>query len=54
MILNLMPCVFPGTGDQVVGSSVTDQATRVRTGLAYTAGGAVFLALGGLPSVGGG
>ena len=50
MILNLMPCVFPVLAIKVVGFvKVTDQAARVRTGLAYTAGVVLsFLALGGL------
>ncbi len=50
MILNLMPCVFPVLAIKVVGFvKVTHQATRVRTGLAYTAGVVLsFLALGGL------
>ena len=50
LILNLMPCVFPVLAIKVVSFvKVTDQATRVRTGLAYTAGVVLsFLALGGL------
>ena len=50
MILNLMPCVFPVLAIKVVSFvKVADQATRVRTGLAYTAGVVLsFLALGGL------
>ena len=50
MILNLMPCVFPVLAIKVVSFvKVTDQATRVRTGLAYTVGVILsFLALGGL------
>ncbi|MFM9902272.1 MAG: protein-disulfide reductase DsbD family protein [Polaromonas sp.] len=50
MILNLMPCVFPVLAIKVVSFvKVTDPATRVRTGLAYTAGVVLsFLALGGL------
>ncbi|WP_371436796.1 protein-disulfide reductase DsbD family protein [Polaromonas sp.] len=50
MILNLMPCVFPVLAIKVVGFvHVKDQATRVSTGLAYTAGVVLsFLALGAL------
>ncbi len=50
MILNLMPCVFPVLAIKVVGFvHVKDQATRVRTGLAYTAGVVLsFMALGAL------
>ncbi|MES2361805.1 MAG: thioredoxin family protein [Pseudomonadota bacterium] len=50
MLLNLMPCVFPVLAIKVVGFvHVKDQATRVRTGLAYTAGVVLsFLALGAL------
>ncbi len=50
MILNLMPCVFPVLAIKVVGFvHVKDQATRVNTGLAYTAGVVLsFLALGAL------
>ena len=50
MILNLMPCVFPVLAIKVVSFvKVTDQAARVRTGLAYTVGVVLsFLALGGL------
>ena len=50
MILNLMPCVFPVLAIKVVSFvKVADQAARVRTGLAYTAGVVLsFLALGGL------
>jgi thiol:disulfide interchange protein/DsbC/DsbD-like thiol-disulfide interchange protein len=50
LILNLMPCVFPVLAIKVVGFvQVKDQATRVATGLAYTAGVVLsFLALGGL------
>jgi thiol:disulfide interchange protein DsbD len=45
-----MPCVFPVLAIKVVSFvKVTDQATRVRTGAAYTAGVVLsFLALGGL------
>jgi thiol:disulfide interchange protein len=48
LILNLMPCVFPVLAIKVVGFvHVKDRATRVSTGLAYTAGVVVsFLALG--------
>ncbi len=50
MILNLMPCVFPVLAIKVVSFvNAKDQATRVRTGLAYTVGVVLsFLALGGL------
>ncbi len=50
MILNLMPCVFPVLAIKVVGFvNVKDPATRVTTGLAYTAGVVLsFLALGAL------
>ncbi|WP_309683406.1 thioredoxin family protein [Polaromonas sp.] len=50
MVLNLMPCVFPVLAIKVVGFvQVKDQATRVRTGLAYSAGVVLsFLALGAL------
>lgn len=50
LILNLMPCVFPVLAIKVVGFvHVKDRATRVSTGLAYTAGVVLsFLALGGL------
>ena len=50
MILNLMPCVFPVLAIKVVSFvAVKDQATRVKTGLAYTAGVTLsFLALGAL------
>ncbi len=50
MILNLMPCVFPVLAIKVVSFvHVKDQATRVTTGLAYTAGVVLsFLALGAL------
>ena len=50
MILNLMPCVFPVLAIKVVGFvNVKDPATRVATGLAYTAGVVLsFLALGAL------
>ena len=50
MILNLMPCVFPVLAIKVVSFvNVKDQATRVKTGLAYTAGVTLsFLALGAL------
>ena len=50
MILNLMPCVFPVLAIKVVGFvQVKDRSTRVRTGLAYSAGVVLsFLALGAL------
>ncbi len=50
LILNLMPCVFPVLAIKVVGFvQVKDQAVRVRTGLAYSAGVVLsFLALGAL------
>ena len=50
MILNLMPCVFPVLAIKVVGFvHVKSQATRVATGLAYSAGVILsFLALGAL------
>ena len=50
MLLNLMPCVFPVLAIKVVGFvHVKDQATRVNTGLAYSAGVVLsFLALGAL------
>ena len=50
MILNLMPCVFPVLAIKVVSFvKVSDQRTRVTTGLAYSAGVTLsFLALGGL------
>lgn len=50
MILNLMPCVFPVLAIKVMSFvKVKDQATRVKTGLAYTAGVTLsFLALGAL------
>ena len=50
MILNLMPCVFPVLAIKVVSFvRVKDQATRVITGLAYSAGVVLsFLALGAL------
>ncbi|MFI5447690.1 protein-disulfide reductase DsbD family protein [Polaromonas sp. UC242_47] len=50
LILNLMPCVFPVLAIKVVGFvQMKDQATRVSTGLAYTAGVVLsFLALGAL------
>ena len=50
MILNLMPCVFPVLAIKVVSFvKVKDQATRVKSGLAYTAGVTLsFLALGAL------
>ena len=50
MILNLMPCVFPVLAIKVVGFvHVKDQAKRVATGLAYSAGVVLsFLALGAL------
>ena len=50
MILNLMPCVFPVLAIKVVSFvNAKDQATRVRTGLAYTVGVVLsFLVLGGL------
>ena len=50
MILNLMPCVFPVLAIKVVSFvHVKDQATRVSTGLAYSAGVVLsFLALGAL------
>ena len=50
MFLNLMPCVFPVLAIKVVGFvQVKDQASRVRTGLAYSAGVVLsFLALGAL------
>ncbi len=48
LILNLMPCVFPVLAIKVVGFvHVKNQATRLATGLAYTAGVVLsFLALG--------
>ncbi len=50
MILNLMPCVFPVLAIKVVSFvNAPDQATRVRTGVAYTVGVVLsFLALGAL------
>ncbi|MGB4116462.1 MAG: thioredoxin family protein [Polaromonas sp.] len=50
MILNLMPCVFPVLAIKVVSFvNVKDQATRLKTGLAYTTGVTLsFLALGAL------
>ena len=50
MILNLMPCVFPVLAIKVVGFvNVKNPATRLTTGLAYTAGVVLsFLALGAL------
>ena len=50
MFLNLMPCVFPVLAIKVVGFvQVKDQASRVRTGLAYSVGVVLsFLALGAL------
>ena len=50
LILNLMPCVFPVLAIKVVSFvHVKDQASRVTTGLAYTAGVVLsFLALGAL------
>ena len=50
MILNLMPCVFPVLAIKVVSFvNVKDQRSRVKTGLAYTAGVTLsFLALGAL------
>ncbi len=50
MILNLMPCVFPVLAIKVVGFvKVTDRASRVSTGLAYTLGVVLsFMALGAL------
>ena len=50
LILNLMPCVFPVLAIKVVSFvHVKDQATRVTTGMAYTAGVVLsFLALGAL------
>ncbi len=50
LILNLMPCVFPVLAIKMVGFvHVKDQATRLATGLAYTAGVVLsFLALGAL------
>jgi thiol:disulfide interchange protein len=50
MILNLMPCVFPVLAIKVVGFSLaSNQASRVRGGLAYSAGVVLsFLALGAL------
>ena len=50
LILNLMPCVFPVLAIKMIGFvHVKDQATRLATGLAYTAGVILsFLALGAL------
>jgi thiol:disulfide interchange protein DsbD len=50
MILNLMPCVFPVLAIKVTGFvKVKSQASRVATGLAYSAGVVLsFLALGAL------
>jgi thiol:disulfide interchange protein/DsbC/DsbD-like thiol-disulfide interchange protein len=50
LILNLMPCVFPVLAIKVVGFvNEKSQATRLTSGLAYTAGVVLsFLALGGL------
>ncbi|NMM09477.1 MAG: protein-disulfide reductase [Polaromonas sp.] len=50
MILNLMPCVFPVLAIKVVGFvHIKTQATRLATGLAYSAGVVLsFLALGAL------
>ncbi|MCX7256222.1 MAG: protein-disulfide reductase DsbD family protein, partial [Polaromonas sp.] len=50
LVLNLMPCVFPVLAIKMVGFvHVKDQATRLATGLAYTAGVVLsFLALGAL------
>ena len=50
LILNLMPCVFPVLAIKVVSFvHVKDRATRMTTGLAYTAGVVLsFLALGAL------
>jgi thiol:disulfide interchange protein len=50
LILNLMPCVFPVLAIKMIGFvHVKDQATRLATGLAYTAGVVLsFLALGAL------
>jgi len=50
LILNLMPCVFPVLAIKVVGFvNEKNQATRLTSGLAYTAGVVLsFLALGAL------
>ncbi len=50
MILNLMPCVFPVLALKVVSFvHVKDQSTRIKNGLAYSAGLILsFLALGAL------
>ncbi len=50
MVLNLMPCVFPVLAIKVVGFvQMKDRATRLATGLAYSAGVLLsFLALGAL------
>jgi thiol:disulfide interchange protein DsbD len=50
LVLNLMPCVFPVLAIKMVSFvHVKDQATRLATGLAYTAGVVLsFLALGAL------
>ncbi|MHB1248954.1 MAG: protein-disulfide reductase DsbD domain-containing protein, partial [Polaromonas sp.] len=50
LILNLMPCVFPVLALKVVGFvHVKDQTTRIKNGLAYSAGVILsFLALGAL------
>lgn len=50
MILNLMPCVFPVLALKVVGFvHIRDQSTRIKNGLAYSAGVVLsFLALGAL------
>jgi thiol:disulfide interchange protein DsbD len=50
LVLNLMPCVFPVLAIKMIGFvHVKDQATRLATGLAYTAGVVLsFLALGAL------
>jgi thiol:disulfide interchange protein len=50
MILNLMPCVFPVLAIKMLSfAQVKDRATRLRTGLAYSAGAILsFLALGAL------
>jgi len=50
LILNLMPCVFPVLAIKMVGFvQVKSRASRIRSGLAYTAGVVLsFLALGAL------
>ncbi|MDQ3060042.1 MAG: thioredoxin family protein [Pseudomonadota bacterium] len=50
LVLNLMPCVFPVLAIKMIAFvHVKDQATRLTTGLAYTAGVVLsFLALGAL------